>query len=127
MSKDFDFSKKEIGNFGEDFVINKLQKDGFKILEKNYRKKFGEIDIIASKQNLIAFIEVKTRKSIYFDLSQVIVSSKQKKIIMTAKEYLCSKNLYDHIFRFDVALVECKNNKFEIKYFENAFTDEFTY
>ena len=53
--------KKEIGNFGEDFTAKFLKKSGYKILERNYHSRYGEIDIIASKGAVLAFVEVKTR------------------------------------------------------------------
>jgi len=118
--------KIKLGSQGEDLVADWLISTGFTILERNYRKNFGEIDLIAGKDNLVSFIEVKTRQSRYFDLSQVITESKQRKLILTAKHYLLKAGHKNKIYRFDVALVEKveqKDSDFEIKYIPNAFTE----
>jgi len=52
--------KQTIGNLGEDMACKFLMKQGYKIIERNYRKKWGEIDIIATKNNILHFVEVKT-------------------------------------------------------------------
>ena len=74
---------KTLGNHGEELVVNWLQNHNFKIEARNYRKKFAEIDIIATKQDLVVFVEVKSRKDPYLGecLSEVVNYSKQKKII----------------------------------------------
>lgn len=115
---------KKLGSFGEELVSNFLQNQGFCIKKRNYRKRFGEIDLIVQKGDLLAFVEVKTRKKSYFELEEVIVASKQRKIILTAKEYIASHNIYQKICRFDVALVE-KNisGEFEVKYIADAFNE----
>lgn len=116
-------ANKQFGNISEDFVAEYLIKNGFAIKDRNYRQKFGEIDIIATKKDLVAFIEVKARKTNYFGLSEVITKSKQKKIILTAKYYIAKNKLYNNICRFDVALLQKIENSFEIQYIENAFNE----
>ena len=111
--------RKKIGNDGELIVARILEKRGFTIEQKNYRKPFGEIDLIARKKDLIAFVEVKRRQKKSFDLGQLITKSKQKKIIMVAQEYIARHN-HDKIFcRFDIALLDGN----EFTYIEDAFTD----
>jgi putative endonuclease len=110
-----------LGVTGESVVANYLQANGYSILCKNYRKKFGEIDIIAQYKNVITFIEVKTRKDNYFNLSQVITPSKQKKIILTAKDFILKGKFIDKIYRFDVALVVKEGDCLNLNYIENAF------
>ncbi len=53
-------AKQEVGQLGEDFAVKHLVKHSFRILDRNYRKPWGEIDIIAKKDNILHFIEVKT-------------------------------------------------------------------
>ena len=113
-----------IGHQGEELVLNKLLKDGVKLVTKNYRKRFGEIDLIVSKENLLVFVEVKLRRSNYFDLSEIVTLTKQKRIIKAAKDYI-SRNINfseNKILRFDVALVQKTINNFDIHYIPNAFT-----
>ena len=85
---------KQTGNQGEDYAAEYLRKNRYKILERNYRKRGGEIDIIAEKKGLIVFVEVKTRHST--TLSQpfeAVDLRKQDKIIQTAIMYLYEKKL----------------------------------
>jgi putative endonuclease len=128
MDKDsklsFEAKNSNLGSYGEQLVVNWLIKNGFAIKEQNYRLKYGEIDLIACKDEVIAFIEVKLRKSHYFGLSQVITPSKQRKIIKAAKEYCAKNHFVNKVYRFDVALVEQKENgNFEINYIPNAFNE----
>ena len=115
-------NRSHLGKEGEEFVVANLQSRGYFILDCNYRKRFGEIDIIAKKGNVIAFVEVKARITKYFNLSEVINYSKQKKIILTAKHYVMSKGIKDKVLRFDIALVEKQNNAYNLNYIKNAFT-----
>ena len=126
MSPNSNFPNKTslLGKEGEEAVANWLKKNKFKILEKNYHKRCGEIDIVAMKNDLVVFVEVKTRKSKHFPLSDLIVHSKQQKIILTAKSFVLQNNLSNKILRFDVALVEKKDCSWDISYIPNAFTQE---
>lgn len=111
-----------LGAAGEQAVIHWLKEHGYTILERNYRTRTGEIDIIAQKEEVIAFIEVKYRQHEYFNLSSVITPQKQKKIIKTALWYLTKHKDPSFAYRFDVALVESKNDQPTITYIENAYT-----
>lgn len=115
-------ARKKLGNDGELFVANYLKKNGFTITTQNYRKFFGEIDIIAYKKQLCIFVEVKTRKSNSVAMGQLISPSKQSKIIKTAQTFIAENKLSNAIFRFDVALVCGDNGNFFLEYIENAFT-----
>lgn len=106
------------GAAGEEQVVQALRKNGYAVLHTNYRKPYGEIDIIARKDEVIAFVEVKTRTTRYFSLCQVVTPSKQKKIVRTALQYLAQEQLEDVACRFDVALVEAG----QLTYIPNAFT-----
>ena len=114
---------KSLGNAGELFVVQHLQKLGFTICSQNYRKFFGEIDIIACKKNLYIFVEVKTRKSDAMAMGQLFSSSKQQKVIKTAQTFIAENQLDRHnVCRFDVALVLQNGITFSMEYIENAFT-----
>ena len=90
------------GKAGEHAASKYLKKNGYKILERNFRKTYGEIDIIAQKGENIAFVEVKTRKSSsYGTPAEFVTVSKQKKIIKTAYTYIQEHQL-DAEFTFDI-------------------------
>jgi putative endonuclease len=116
--------KQQFGQQGEQFVVNYLKKEKFKILEQNYKQFFGEIDIIARKENTLAFIEVKTRHNSKISLFQLVSFTKQQKIIKTAKKYISEhcKQQQNITFRFDVALVHFVDTQPpELSYIPNAF------
>lgn len=112
---------KTLGDRGESIIADKMQQAGFTLLARNYRTPFGEIDIIAQQGDTIAFVEVKTRQHMFFDISQVITPAKQKKIIMVAKTFLAHYSNPEVICRFDVAILEHHNNSSAVTYIPNAF------
>ena len=109
-----------LGEQGEGAVVAYLQERGFTILETNYRVTGGEIDVIAQQAELGVFVEVKTRTSHHFNLSQVITPTKIKRISNAAKHYIAYVSTQERAWRFDVALVEQVNGMLEINYIENA-------
>lgn len=116
------FKKKQLGQHGETLITTYLKNRGFSILSQNYRSRFGEIDIIAQRNDTIAFVEVKYRNNSKVSLSEIITITKQQKIIKTALDYI-SKNKFSHIvYRFDVALLHLIQNNVELHYIQNAFT-----
>ena len=110
------------GKAGEIAAAKFLKKSGYKILEKNFRKTYGEIDIIASKGENVAFVEVKTRKNDYFGTpAEFVTKEKQQKIIKCAYTYIQEKYL-DAEFTFDVIEVYMENKKVkDINHIKNAF------
>lgn len=119
------YTNQQLGSKGELAVAHQLMQEGYTIIARNYRIRGGEIDIIARKKEVLAFVEVKTRCNVQFPLSQVITYSKQKTIIRTAKQFLCHYNqeTLDTVYRFDVALVQEKDVS-SITYIPNAFVGE---
>ena len=115
---------KDIGALGEGIAESYLRNLGYKILDKNFRCKCGEIDLIASNKGYICFIEVKTRYGINFGMPAESVSfSKQHKIYKTSEVYIMWKNIINSNFRFDVmeVLLNNGNNDFLVNHIENAF------
>ncbi len=113
--------RKSIGIDGEAQVARYLSDRGFRILARNYAKLYGEIDIIAAKDDVIAFVEVKTRSYHYLNPAEIITPSKQKKIIMTAHAFITSHDYDDKTYRFDVAFVTLVDETVSIEYIDNAF------
>ena len=115
--------KRKLGNIGEDLTEKYIVEKKYNILAKNYTKKCGEIDIIAQKGDIIAFIEVKTRKkNALVSPLESVTPSKQEKIIKTAEAFLFENEEYSRLQpRFDVSAVTDDRGIFTIEYFENAF------
>lgn len=102
--------KRKKGDEGEGVAFSYLEDRGYKVLERNYANKFGEIDIIARKDKTVVFVEVKTRKdALTSDLypERNVDWRKQRKLIRTAEYYL-TKNKYpdDTSWQIDVIGVE---------------------
>ncbi len=115
---------KRIGDMGEKAAGKYLEKKGWKIVGRNYRVKGGEVDIIAENDEYIIFVEVKTRTTYSLERPSYFVDSrKQKKLILTAEQYL-EENECDLQPRLDVIEVEYDKNTeiiVHIEHFENAF------
>lgn len=95
------------GRRGEQIAIEFLKNNGYCILERNYRNRIGEIDIIAQDDQTICFVEVRTRQTDHFgDGFESITPLKQQKISKVALSYLKSKSLLDGNARFDVIAIK---------------------
>jgi len=93
---------REIGNKYEDKSIETLVKEAYRILERNYQNRFGEIDIIAEKNKEIVFIEVKYRKTSKFGYGYEAVDRRKiMKILKLANYYIQSKKYQNYKIRFD--------------------------
>ncbi len=111
---------KELGLEGEQIAANYLRKRGWDILEMNYRYSRSEIDLIASKPEIIIFVEVKTRTNTNFGLPEHFVDEKKgENIIRGAEHYLREIN-WDGNIRFDIISI-IKKESIEIQHFEDAF------
>ena len=113
------------GANGETRVASFLRKQGYKILNRNYSCRFGEIDIIAEKDEFIVFVEVKTRKKDSLTTAAESVNAfKQQRILKTAEDYIV-KTYCDLQPRFDVAEVYVSEEdgkiKYSLHYIKNAF------
>ncbi|MHB8154566.1 MAG: YraN family protein [Candidatus Omnitrophota bacterium] len=112
----------EFGKAAEDAAVKFLKAKGYKILERNYKNKFGEIDIIAQQNGVICFVEVKARHSLVLGSPQEAVnSSKQRQISRVAVYYLKSKKLLERPARFDVLALLYVNSQPEISLITDAF------
>ncbi len=113
--------KIKMGNEGEDLATDFLRRKGFAVLERNYRYKHSEIDLIVSRDNWLVFIEVKTRTSIAFGYPEEFVDYKKKKKIMEgALEYMYAKDWQGNV-RYDIVAIYLVNGRPEIHHIEDAF------
>lgn len=95
--------RKNVGDIGEDFAAHLLTNSGFDVIERNYRTKAGEIDIIALKDGVIHFVEVKTRNGDQYGYpSESVTAVKQSRIRKSAEIYLQSRRMTWRKVSFDV-------------------------
>ena len=112
----------ETGRLGEDAACVFLAKNGYTVLQRNFRTSLGEIDIIAQEKDVLCFIEVKTRtRGSYGAPQEAVDSRKQRQIAKVALLYLKTKHLLDHNARFDVVWVMRSQDPPEIGVIKNAF------
>lgn len=113
--------RKRIGSEGEARAAKFLEKQGYRILERNYRAPYGEIDLIALDKGELVFVEVKTRTSDAFGAPELAVNPrKQERMVKAALGYLAYKNLHQMPCRFDVvAISDAGGNTIEV--IRNAF------
>jgi putative endonuclease len=116
------FNKKEFGTLGETAACRFIEDSGFIILERNYRNsRYGEIDIIARKEDLIVFFEVKTRRSMVYGGALYSMSpSRRKRFIAVARHYISTRgwaSQKDLVYRYDMIALE----NGEINWVEDMF------
>lgn len=115
-------STKSIGKYGEDLAVEFLLEHDYHILERNFRWARGEIDIIAQKNGVLIFVEVKTAQTDSFGSPQSWVNErKQKQIGSVAERYLQVHEIINVDCRFDVIAVTANGNNWKINHIENAF------
>jgi putative endonuclease len=118
-------STKHIGMLGEDLATNFLIARGFRILERNFRCKGGEVDIIARDpgDKSLVFIEVKARRGLTYGVPQLAVTAfKQRQISKAALTWLSKNRLHDTNARFDViAILLHTETAHNIEHIKNAF------
>ena len=111
----------EFGNIGETLAQEYLVQNGYKILATNWHYRHKEVDIIAEKDNMIVFIEVKTRKTSFFGEPEMFVTrEKQKSYIQAANAYINQNNRTEKV-RFDIIAIILNSSGQKVKHIEDAF------
>ena len=115
--------RKEVGAIGEKLAADLLKKRGYKIIQRNFRCREGEIDIIAQKDECLVFVEVRTKKNTAFGTPEESVTlSKREKLIALANTYIQAYNKPPQSWRIDVVAVELTpdNRVSRLEHIENA-------
>ena len=114
---------KRVGKLGEDLAASYLEKKGYQILERNFKIRVGEVDIVAVDNDVVVFVEVKARSGVGFGIpAEAVTVRKQQQISKAALAYINNHSLQDCDARFDVVSVLIKDNETpQIELIENAF------
>jgi putative endonuclease len=114
--------KQLLGKGGERLAERYLQKKGYKIIERNYRCRRGEVDLIVLDRKVIVFVEVKTRSDHRFGTPlEAVENRKQQKMIQAAQFFLNEKGLHNREARFDVVGISWLGQEPAVEHVENAF------
>lgn len=115
--------RRQFGISGEDAAIQHLLENGYRIVQRNFSTRIGEIDIIAEDGKVLVFVEVKARKNSHFGSPfEAVTPKKQKKISMVALEYMSKNGLADVEARFDViGISQTRNGNLHIELLKNCF------
>ena len=110
-----------LGKICEDKAVGFLKRNGYKILERNYRSRFGEIDVIAKEGDSVVFIEIKSRASPLFGPPYLRITKRKKEhIVRSALSYLKRRGLTDTDCRIDIVSVSLDKED-PIELIKNAF------
>jgi putative endonuclease len=99
----------ELGKWGEECACRELRRRGYVILERRYRTRFGEIDIVATDGGVLVFVEVKARRGVAFGTpAEAVTRHKQRRLLQLAAMYLAARRVAaDVACRFDVVSISC--------------------
>ena len=115
-------NRQKLGQRGESLAVWYLKKNGYRIIEQNYRTQLGEIDIVAKEKNTIVFVEVKSRRSVrYGSPKWAVTPRKQRKISTVALQYLKTTRQMNARARFDVVAIISNRDDPQIEIVKNAF------
>lgn len=113
----------DLGRWGETTAASFLLEKGFKIIAKNYRNWQSEIDLIVSKDNILVFVEVKTRTGTAFGMPEEFVNATKAKLVMRAAEQYIFDTDWEHDVRFDiVSILRLPDGSTDIRHIEDAFS-----
>ena len=117
-----DDPRQALGISGEDLACAELERRGYAILERRYRTRFGEIDIVARDGRTIVFVEVKARLTReYGGAAAAITAWKQRRVATMAVDYLSRRRLHDCPCRFDVVAIDFDAAGPRVIVYPNAF------
>ncbi len=111
----------ETGKQGEEMAARYLEDNQYTILERNWRYRHREIDIIASRDGRIIIIEVKVRKSIGGERLEEHINMKKQHYLVSAANAYMLKNRLDQGVRFDIILLTGESGNFQLEHIKDAF------
>ncbi len=115
--------RQSLGKLGEDLACAELKRRGYAILERRYRTRYGEIDIVARHDECVVVVEVKARTGDDFGGGAAAVTGwKQRRLGQMATDFLARRGLLDRPVRFDVVTVDLLDGQARVEVYTHAFT-----
>ena len=116
------YARQQLGQEGESIACAELERLGYAIIERRYRTRFGEIDVIADDGGTVVFVEVKTKTDVSFsDPVESVTRQKQRRLVSMAEQYAACHPLESTPCRFDVVTVDVSIAPPRITIYKDAF------
>jgi len=114
--------RRAVGDAAEQLAVEYLEREGYVIRDRNVVCRRGELDVVAEKGAVLAFVEVRMRATaVWGDPSMTVTHSKQRKVVLAAHEYCQRHRLFARVIRFDVASVVGRGREGHVEYIADAF------
>lgn len=120
-------ARQELGRIGEDLACRELERRGYAILARRYRRRRGEVDIVARDGQTLVFVEVKSRGGRAFGTgADAVTALKRRRMVLVAQDFMMRHRLGDCACRFDVVSIDLADARREpvVQVFQNAFINE---
>jgi putative endonuclease len=116
------YARQKLGIDGETLACEELEKRGYSIVERRFRTRFGEIDVVADDRGTVVFVEVKTKTdSSFSDPVESVTKQKQRRLVSMAEQYVAYHRI-DHMpCRFDVVTVDTSMAPCKVTHYKDAF------
>ena len=115
-------ARQRLGQRGETMACDELESLGYAIVERRFRTRFGELDVIANDHGTLVFVEVKTKTdSSFSDPVESVTKRKQQRLVSMAEQYVASYRITDMPCRFDVVTVDISVTPSKIVVYRDAF------
>jgi putative endonuclease len=114
--------RRRYGNEAEETAVRYLEGQGYRVLARNYTCRWGELDIVAERGEVVAFVEVRMRSTaVWGDPSLTVSRAKQRRVVKTALYFLMAYNIRERMVRFDVVSVVGRGPDASVEHLPDAF------
>jgi putative endonuclease len=114
--------RQELGRYGENLACAELERRGHVIVERRFRTRRGELDIVSRHNGVTVFVEVRAKSGETFgEPAESVTDHKQSRLVTMAQEYVVTRRLEDSPCRFDVVAIETAFEPPRVTVFEDAF------
>ncbi len=111
-------ARSRLGTRGEDIAAAHLQAQGLRVVERNVRTRYGEVDIVAEDGDTLAFVEVRTRRSASFGTpEESITLRKRRRLAQLGEQYVHERGLVDQAWRVDVVAITLGGSAPDVRYY----------
>jgi putative endonuclease len=111
-----------LGRVGEDLACKELERRGYAIVARRYRRRVGELDIVARHGRTVVFVEVKARDGLEFGAGgESVTASKRTRMARVAEDYMLRHRLVGCACRFDVVAIDFQKGEPVVEIYQNAF------